>query len=98
MEPQEHTPADIELGKALCDRLGLNHDTTLREWKAENTASGVMVSMTTVKFMSVEEYNELRDVAVQRANAPVTIGNPVAIEAPAVIPAPAAIEAPEAQK
>lgn len=64
----EERPEDRELGKALCDRLGLDHNTTLREWKATRVGNeNVAVSMTTMVIMPLEDYNELRAVAEQRA-------------------------------
>lgn len=57
-----------ELGKAVCDRLGLPLQTTLREWKADTSGSGdVVVSMTTVKVLTREEWNDLQEVAAKRA-------------------------------
>ena len=58
-----------ELGKAVADRLGLNHNTTGMEWSAEGAARGdsVMVKMTTFKMLSQAEYNELIAVALNRA-------------------------------
>jgi hypothetical protein len=61
-------PEDVEFGKALCDRLGLNHDTTLRDWEAKPTGTDhVAVSLVTMVIMPLDEYNELRAVAAQRA-------------------------------
>jgi hypothetical protein len=62
------TPFEIEMGRALCDRLGLVHETTLREWKAESIGTDkVAVSLTTTVLMPLEDYNELRRVAAERA-------------------------------
>lgn len=56
-----------ELGKALADRLGLNPDTTLMEWDAEGRGRHVFITMTTMKPMPIDEYNELILVAMERA-------------------------------
>lgn len=64
----KETDIDREFGKALCDRLGLRLNDTLTEWQAESFGKQqVMVTMTVVKCMSEEEFNELRAVAVTRA-------------------------------
>lgn len=66
----KHEPSTIdeELGKAIADRLGLRHDDTLREWSVEGIGTRtVAVKMTTFKAISVDEFNELRAVAVKRA-------------------------------
>lgn len=67
MATGEQTPEDVEFGKALCDRMGLVHGTTLREWKAQRVNDTmVSVTMTTMVMMSREEFEELRKVATKR--------------------------------
>ncbi|UVK58461.1 hypothetical protein SEA_GLOBIWARMING_69 [Arthrobacter phage GlobiWarming] len=57
-----------ELGKALCDRLGLNHNTTSQDWHVENiNPKTVFVTMTTVAAIPVDQYNDLVKVAAERA-------------------------------
>lgn len=58
---------DEELGKAVCDRLGLAHESTMREWRSEGSGGTVFVFMTTMKSMPVDEYNELLAVAAERS-------------------------------
>lgn len=65
--PSKPTPFDKELGKALCDRLGLRHDDTLREWSSESAGKTVWVTMTTMKAIPLDEFNELLRVAAQRS-------------------------------
>jgi len=60
---------DEELGKALCDRLGLRHNDTLKEWSSESAGKTVWVSMTTMKAIPVDEFNELLEVASVRAES-----------------------------
>lgn len=62
------TRFDEELGKALCDRLGLRHNDTLREWSSESAGKTVWITMTTLKAVTQEEFNELCKVASERAN------------------------------
>lgn len=63
------TRFDEELGKALCDRLGLRHNDTLREWSFESAGKTVWITMTTMKAVSEEEFNELCAVAAKRAGS-----------------------------
>ena len=64
------TRTDEELGKALCDRLGLRHNDTLEEWSAESVGTkSVVVKMTVFKVMSEDEFNEIRAVAAARAQS-----------------------------
>lgn len=64
----KETGIDREFGKALCDRLGLRLNDTLTEWQAESFGKQhVMVTMTIVRCMSEDEFNELRRVAERRA-------------------------------
>ena len=60
---------DEELGKALCDRLGLRHNDTLREWSSESSGQTVWITMTTMKAIPASEFNELAVVASVRAEA-----------------------------
>lgn len=61
------TRFDEELGKALCDRLGLWHNDTLREWSSESAGKTVWVTMTTMKAITADEFNDLCKVAADRA-------------------------------
>ena len=61
------TPFDEELGKALCDRLGLRHNDTLREWSSESAGMTVMVTITVMKAIPLDEFNELLRVAAKRS-------------------------------
>jgi len=61
------TVEDIEFGKALADRLGLRHNDTIREWSAESSGDTVWVTMQTIKAIPLDEFNELRRVASERA-------------------------------
>lgn len=58
---------DEELGKALCDRLGLRLNDTLQDYSAESAGREVWVSMTTMQAVPLDEYNELRVIAADRA-------------------------------
>lgn len=69
MKAAEQTRFETELGKALCDRLGLDHNSTLRDYETEGAGNTVWVSMTTTKAMSLDEFNELVKVAAERATA-----------------------------
>ena len=62
------TRFDEELGKALCDRLGLRHNDTMREWSSESAGKTVWVTMTTMKAVTQDEFSELCKVAADRAN------------------------------
>ena len=63
------TKFDEELGKALADRMGLCHETTLQDYTTESLESGVVVKMQTFRFMSREDYEGLRAVAKTRSEA-----------------------------
>ena len=67
MKANQATRFDEELGKALCDRLGLRHNDTLREWSSEGSGETVWVTMTTMKAVTLDEFNELCKVAAERA-------------------------------
>lgn len=55
-----------ELGKALADRMGLNHETTLEGWESEQFGKSVAVKMTSFKLFTEAEYAELAEVASKR--------------------------------
>jgi hypothetical protein len=62
------TRFDEEFGKAVCDRLGLPHDMTLRDWTAEAVGhQSVFVKMEVFKVLTEAEMSELRAVAEHRA-------------------------------
>lgn len=63
------TKFDEELGKALCDRLGLRHNDTLREWSSESAGKTVWVTMTSMKAITSDEFTELCAVAAKRAES-----------------------------
>lgn len=70
MKPRGFTKFDEEMGKALADRLGLAHDTTLRDWSAESSGAGpVVVTLSTRKLLTQEEFHELIQVATARVEA-----------------------------
>jgi hypothetical protein len=56
----------LELGKAICDRIGLDHNTTLGDWNAEDAGDFVMVTLTTIKAIPKAEYNDLVRTALKR--------------------------------
>lgn len=64
------TRYEEELGKAVADRLGLDHNTTLMEWDADRSkANGaVWVTMTTGRLLTNAEFTELQNVAQERAS------------------------------
>jgi hypothetical protein len=55
-----------ELGKALADRMGLNHDSTLADWDSEDTGKGIIVKMTSCRYFTRAEYAELAEAASKR--------------------------------
>lgn len=61
------TPLRRELGKALADRMGLNHDSTIADWDSERAGKGVVVRMQSFRFFTDAEYAELALVASNRA-------------------------------
>lgn len=67
MAGTETSPVHDELGKAVADRLGLNHDSTHKDWQVKGYGNNVYLTMTTQAFMTAEEFEELRVVAVRRA-------------------------------
>jgi len=69
MTPATTTKFEEELGKALADRMGLCHETTLQDYTTESLKSGVVVKMQTFRFMSREDYEGLRAVAKTRSEA-----------------------------
>lgn len=58
-----------ELGKAICDRLGLHHNSTLREYSAEGSGNTVWVTMTVMQSIPLDQYNGLRRIALRRAQS-----------------------------
>jgi len=69
MKASKPTRFDTELGKALCDRLGLDRNSTLQDYETEGAGNTVWVTMSTMKAMSLDEFNELVRVAAERAGA-----------------------------
>ena len=61
------TAFERELGKAICDRFGLNHNTTLEDYTTESAGKTVWITMTTMCGISADEYAELVQVANKRA-------------------------------
>lgn len=57
-----------ELGKAILDRAGLNHNSISKDWKAESTGrGGAFVTFNAIVVLSREEWAELQQVANERA-------------------------------
>lgn len=69
MKATRPTEFDMELGKAICDRLGLPQNQTLQDYTTESAGQTVWLTMTVMQAISLEEYNELRAVAAMRAAA-----------------------------
>ncbi len=67
MKPQKLTRFDEELGKAICDRLGLPHNRTLQEYSAESAGKTVWVTMTVMEAIPVDEFNGMRKTAIERS-------------------------------
>ncbi len=60
--------ANMELGKALADRFGVNHHVTEQDWSAmQGQSNTVWVRFTTLVRVPGEEFNELFEVARHRA-------------------------------
>jgi hypothetical protein len=64
---KRETRFDEELGKAVCDRLGLPHKMVLRDYSTESAGKTVWVTMTVMKAIPLDEYNELLAAAAKRA-------------------------------
>ncbi len=57
-----------QLGKALCDRAGLDPNRVMREFDSELISSGeVMVTLQVMTFIPVDELAELEELARQKA-------------------------------
>ena len=63
-----------ELGKALADRMGLNHNTTLEDFETEWHGKSVAVKMTSFRLFSEAEYGEVAEVASRRVQEGSEVG------------------------
>lgn len=66
-----------ELGKALCDRLGLNHASTSVDYSVEPWGSRVIVRTSNAHFITQEDWAEVQAIAAQRAGVPEVLAGPV---------------------
>ena len=69
MSKSDIDKAEQELGKAISDRLGLPHNSTLRDYSAEHSGNSVWLTMTVMQAIPLDDYNELVRVAARRAAA-----------------------------
>lgn len=69
MNARKISAFEEELGKAICDRLGLPHGSTLRDYSTEAAGKTVWLTMTVMQAIPLDDYNELRMVASRRADS-----------------------------